>query len=90
MEAERRIEADQLQPLQLTVSALALALVSDKIMNIQDIKELILGSSSEEDDESPREVIQKNSAGSADFCVRKISQHSYGRREIEVCNYFTC
>merc|ERR1719474_799719 len=42
------------------------------------------GSSSEEDDVSPREVIQKNSAGSVDFCVRKISQHSYGRREIEI------
>ena len=46
------------------------------------------GSSSEEDVESPRESEQKNSAGSADFCVRKISQHSYGRREIEVrCQY---
>ena len=44
----------------------------------------ILGSSSEEDDVSPREVIQKNSAGSSDFCVRKIVQHNYGRREIEV------
>jgi hypothetical protein len=42
------------------------------------------GSSSEEDDASPREVIQKNSGGSSDFCVRKIVQHSYGRREIEV------
>jgi len=42
------------------------------------------GSSSEEDDVSPREVIQKNSAGSSDFCVRKIVQHNYGRREIEV------
>merc|ERR1719443_277088 len=42
------------------------------------------GSSSEEDDESPREVIQKNGSGSSDFCVRKIAQHSYGRREIEI------
>jgi len=42
------------------------------------------GSSSEEDDVSPREVIQKNSAGSSDFCVKKIVQHSYGRREIEI------
>jgi len=42
------------------------------------------GSSSEDDDESPRETNQKNSAGSADFCVKKISQHSYGRREIEI------
>ena len=45
---------------------------------------LFQGSSSEDDDESPRELNQKNSAGSADFCVKKISQHSYGRREIEV------
>ena len=42
------------------------------------------GSSSEDDDETPREVIQKNSSGSSDFCVRKIAQSSYGRREIEV------
>ena len=42
------------------------------------------GSSSEEDDASPREVIQKNSRGSYDFCVWKIVQHSYGRREIEI------
>ena len=46
--------------------------------------ESLSGSSSEEEDESPREVIQKNSSGSSDFCVRKIAQHSYGRREIEV------
>ena len=42
------------------------------------------GSSSEDDDASPREKIQKNSSGFSDFCVRKIGQHSYGRREIEV------
>jgi len=42
------------------------------------------GSSSEDDDASPREKIQKNSSGFSDFCVRKIGQHSYGRREIEI------
>merc|ERR1711971_1018018 len=42
------------------------------------------GSSSEDEGDSPREGNQKNSAGSEDFCVRKISQHSYGRREIEI------
>ena len=42
------------------------------------------GSSSEDDDASPREKIQKNSSGFSDFCVRKIVQHNYGRREIEV------
>ena len=40
--------------------------------------------SSSDDEASPRELIQKNSAGSSDFCVKKISQHAYGRREIEV------
>lgn len=42
------------------------------------------GSSSEEDDISPREKIQKNTAGSVDFCVRNINQHLFGRREIEI------
>jgi len=43
------------------------------------------GSSSDEDDAaSPREIIQRNGAGSTDFCVRRIQQHSYGRREIEI------
>lgn len=42
------------------------------------------GSSSEEDDVSPREKIQKNSRGHSDFCVRNISQHAFGRREIEI------
>ena len=41
------------------------------------------GSSSDED-VSPRERIQKNSAGFSDFCVRNISQHAFGRREIEI------
>lgn len=42
------------------------------------------GSSSEDDDVSPREKIQKNSKGFSDFCVRNINQHSFGRREIEI------
>lgn len=42
------------------------------------------GSSSEEDDVSPREKVQKNSAGSSDFCVRNINQFAFGRREIEI------
>jgi len=43
------------------------------------------GSSSEDDeDASPKENIQKNSSGNSDFCVKKIGQHSYGRREIEI------
>merc|ERR1711992_466072 len=42
------------------------------------------GSSSEEDGESPRERIQKNSKGFSEFCVKRIEQHTYGRREIEI------
>ena len=42
------------------------------------------GSSDEEDAVSPREKIQKNSTGFSTFCVRRIEQHSYGRREIEI------
>lgn len=42
------------------------------------------GSSSEDDDVSPREKIQSNSKEFADFCVRNINQHSFGRREIEI------
>jgi len=43
------------------------------------------GSSSDEDEASPREnTSQTNSQGSSDFCVRKISAHVYGRREIEI------
>ena len=33
---------------------------------------------------SPREKPQKNSKGSSDFCVRRIEQAPYGRREIEI------
>merc|ERR1712223_33251 len=40
---------------------------------------------SSEDEASPREnTSQTNSQGSSDFCVRKISAHVYGRREIEI------
>ncbi|KAG8238593.1 hypothetical protein J437_LFUL018302 [Ladona fulva] len=42
------------------------------------------GSSSDDDDVSPREKIQKNSKGFSDFCVRNINQHAFGRREIEI------
>lgn len=42
------------------------------------------GSSSEEDDVSPREKIQKTDKGFTDFCVRNIDQHAFGRREIEI------
>jgi len=41
------------------------------------------GSSSDEEG-SPREKIRSNSKGNSDFCVRKIEQHTYGRREIEI------
>lgn len=42
------------------------------------------GSSSEDEGDSPRDKDQKNSKGEKDFCVRKIEQHTYGRREIEI------
>merc|ERR1712212_1456871 len=42
------------------------------------------GSSSDEDDVSPREMVMKNGLGSKDFCIKRISQHAYGRREIEI------
>lgn len=42
------------------------------------------GSSSDEDDVSPREKIQKTENGFTDFCVRNINQHAFGRREIEI------
>ena len=42
------------------------------------------GSSSEEDDVSPREKMQKTDKGFTDFCVRNIEQHAFGRREIEI------
>merc|ERR1711953_353329 len=40
--------------------------------------------SSSEDDTTPREKIQKNSKGFSEFCVKRIEQASYGRREIEI------
>lgn len=42
------------------------------------------GSSSEEDDVSPREKAQVTDRGFTDFCVRNINQHAFGRREIEI------
>jgi adenosylhomocysteinase len=42
------------------------------------------GSSSDEDATSPKEKVQKNSKGESDFSVRRIEQHTYGRREIEI------
>ena len=44
----------------------------------------LAGSSSDEEAVSPREKPQKNSKGSSDFCVRRIEQAPYGRREIEI------
>lgn len=42
------------------------------------------GSSSDEEDASPRDNVQKNSKGSTEFCIKRLSQHNYGRREIEI------
>ncbi|CAG2057270.1 unnamed protein product [Timema podura] len=42
------------------------------------------GSSSDEDNISPREKSQKNSKAFTDFCVKNINQHAFGRREIEI------
>ncbi|XP_022098214.1 S-adenosylhomocysteine hydrolase-like protein 1 isoform X2 [Acanthaster planci] len=42
------------------------------------------GSSSDEDDVSPREKVQYNSKNFKDFCVRNIKQAAFGRREIEI------
>lgn len=42
------------------------------------------GSSSDEDDQHPREKQQTNSKGFGDFCVRNIIQAAFGRREIEI------
>ncbi|CAB4058571.1 E3.3.1.1 [Lepeophtheirus salmonis] len=41
-------------------------------------------SSSDEEKLSPRNKVQQNSKGISDFCVRRISQHAFGRREIEI------
>jgi adenosylhomocysteinase len=51
------------------------------------------GSSSDEDDISPRDKQQKNSKSSSDFCVRNIDLHAFGRREIEIAEqglFFKC
>ncbi|XP_071960027.1 S-adenosylhomocysteine hydrolase-like protein 1 isoform X2 [Antedon mediterranea] len=40
--------------------------------------------SSSDDESSPRDKPQKNSKGFSDFCVKNISQASFGRREIEI------
>ena len=88
--AKRRTGAGLHLPLQWAVSALdhTLVTLNTHLDSWQQVKENkhYKGSSSEDDDESPREVTQKNGSGSSDFCVRKIAQHSYGRREIEVCS----
>jgi len=42
------------------------------------------GSSSDEDETSPKEKDQKSSKGFKDFCVRNIDHHAFGRREIEI------
>jgi hypothetical protein len=42
------------------------------------------GSSSDEEEMSPREKEQQTSKGMADFCVRNINQAAYGRKEIDI------
>ncbi|KAG1663085.1 Adenosylhomocysteinase 3 [Nymphon striatum] len=42
------------------------------------------GSSSDEDDVSPRDKVQSNTTGFSDFCVKNINQSAFGRREIEI------
>ena len=42
------------------------------------------GSSSDEEEVSPREKAQQNSRGFGDFCVRNINQAAYGRKEIDI------
>ncbi|XP_032790878.1 adenosylhomocysteinase-like 1 isoform X1 [Daphnia magna] len=42
------------------------------------------GSSSDEEEISPREKQQQTSKGMADFCVRNINQAAYGRKEIDI------
>ena len=86
---KRNIVAD-LRRLQVkTVSVLDHTQVLRKLIDFTKISQKLrfsffLGSSSDEDGVSPREKIQKNSKGESDFCVRKIEQHTYGRREIEI------
>ena len=89
MLAQRRnTVVDPLRPQVKTVSVLDHTQVLRKLIDFTKISQKIaiffLGSSSDEDGVSPREKIQKNSKGESDFCVRKIEQHTYGRREIEI------
>ena len=42
------------------------------------------GSSSDEEDVSPRDKEQKSSRGHSDFAVRNIELKAFGRREIEI------
>ena len=87
---KRNIVADLRRPQVKTVSVLDHTQVLRKLIDFTEISQKIaiffffLGSSSDEDGVSPREKIQKNSKGESDFCVRKIEQHTYGRREIEI------
>ena len=81
---ERKIGAGRPPPHLLTVLAQGHTQVHSWFDILNRNQFVSKGSSSEDDDESPRELNQKNSAGSADFCVKKISQHTYGRREILV------
>lgn len=54
------------------------------IILLENILASYTGSSSEDDDVSPREKTQQNSKGCNEFCVRSINQHAFGRREIEI------
>ncbi|KAM8703311.1 hypothetical protein ACLKA7_008005 [Drosophila subpalustris] len=40
--------------------------------------------SSEEDEVSPKDVVQRNSNGRSDFCIKNIGKAAFGRREIEI------
>ena len=42
------------------------------------------GSSSDEDDVSPRDKSQTAADGFSDFCIRNVQQADFGRREIEI------
>ena len=48
------------------------------------------GSSSDEEEISPREKVQQTSKGLADFCVRNINQAAYGRKEIDIAEQGNC
>ena len=42
------------------------------------------GSSSDEEELSPREKVQQTSKGFSEFCVRNINQAAFGRKEIDI------